>query len=452
MINHYRLKVKILLSFLSAPGRMQEEKFLGEVLLLTTSFTLPRAAVSPGAMRQLFHDGPPNSQGREVELPTTSHALDLPADSDTRLLGGQPTLVTKTRDGLVARDADTGEQKWSFQPALPEDFDWAASEDGSFLAVRQRNQVEVLDAVQGEKVRDLQLPPEAKFSTDPVERTHSIKFGPEHTVLADYKTVGRDGGRSWSEYNLAFFDAATGQGPEIAHMGSVGHLAFAPVVGKDGQTLFCDDSYGLKALDLGADRQLWQRNDLRCLKAVRFQADGRAAVLHIGGLDVVEPTTGKTLASKKGWLADDLQVQDDRILVRDSRNESMTSLRWDGSEEWSLKLPEKTAFKQVFATDDLIYATASSEKEGHQVRLLLADPRTGDVLAQSQPLGRLQHGLPLFQAQNKVYLALEGGAISVSPADLKMDELRQGARENPATIQVGNDFVQVGGVRLRARG
>lgn len=420
--------------------------------MLTTSFALPRAAVSPGEMRRLFHNGSPISQGREVDLPTTSHALDLPADSDTRLLGGHPTLVTRTPDGLVARDADTGEEKWSFRPARPEGFRWAASEDGAFLAVRQRNEVEVVDATRGEKVRDLQLPPEAEFSTDPVHGTRSIKFGPEHTVIADYKTVGRDGGRSWAEYNLAFFDVATGQGPEIAHMGSVGHMAFAPVVGKDGQTLFCDDSYGLKALDLGSDQKLWQRLDLRNLKSVQFQADGRAAVLHTFGLDVVDPRTGQTLASKKGWLADDLHVQDERILVRDGHGGStMTSLRWDGSEEWTLKLPEKSSFRQVFVTDDLIYATAASEKEGHQVRLLLADPHTGDVLAQSQPLGHLRHGLPLFQAQNKVYLALEGGAISVSPEDLKLDELRQGPRENPAAIQVGNDFVQVGGVRLRSR-
>ncbi|GMU56901.1 MAG: hypothetical protein AMXMBFR33_60470 [Candidatus Xenobia bacterium] len=416
---------------------------------------IKQTTVSQNDIRQLFGGRAPVVEGPEVEIQHGRHALDLPAGSDTRLLGGDPLLVTRTDDGLVARDPDSGEERWHYKPPESGRFSWAASQDGQFLAVRQRNQIEVVRADEGKGVQTLALPPEAEYSTDPVANTHTIKFGPEHTLIADYKAMGRDGSRSWAEHNLAFFDLDTGQGPAVAHMGSVGHMAFEPQVAPDGQTLLCDDSYGLKALDLTSDQKLWQRNDVRHVKSVEADGQGRLAVLHSGGLEILDQETGKTrILAKKGWLADELHAQDERLLVQDWRHESMTSVRWDGSEEWNLKLPAKTTFKQVIVTDDLIYATAASEEEGYQVRLLLADPRTGDVLAQSQLLGHLRHGLPMFQAQEKVYLALEDGAISFSPADLKLDQLKSDAAlsERPVGIEVGNNFVQVGGVRLKARG
>ncbi len=417
--------------------------------------TRPQTAVSQNDIRQLFGARAPVVEGPEVEIQHGRHALDLPANSDTRLLGGEPLLVTRTQDGLVARDPDSGEERWHYQPPEPGRFSWAASQDGQLLAVRQKNLIEVVCADEGKGVQTLALPPEAEYSPDPVANTSTVKFGPEHTLIADYKAEGRDGGRSWAEYNLAFYDLDTGQGPAVAHMGSVGRMAFSPQVAPDGQTLFCDDSYGLKALDLTGDQKLWQRNDVRHVKAVKVDDQGRMAVLHSGGLEILDQKSGKTVTmARKGWLADELLVQDDRLLVQDWRHESMTALRWDGTEEWSLKLPEKTELKQVILTNDLIYATASSEKEGYQVRLLLADPRTGDVLAQSQPLGHLRHGLPMFQAASKVYLALEDGAISFSPKDLELDQLKSDAArsDRPVNIEVGSNFVQVGGVRLKARG
>lgn len=417
--------------------------------------TRPQTAVSQNDIRQLFGARAPVVEGPEVDIPHGRHALDVPAGSDTRLLAGEPLVVTKTTDGLVARDPDSGEERWHYKPPEAGRFSWAASEDGQFLAVRQKNQIEVVRTDEGKGVQTLSLPPEAEYSTDPVANTSTVKFGPEHTLIADYKAEGREGSRSWAEYNLAFYDLDTGQGPAVAHMGSVGHMAFSPQVAPDGQTLFCDDSYGLKALDLTGDEKLWQRNDVRHVKEVRADGQGRVAVLHSGGLEILDQQSGQTLAmGKKGWLADELHAQDDRLLVRDWRNESLTALGWDGSEAWTLKLPDKTIFKQVILTDDLIYATASSEQDGHQVRLLLADPRTGDVLAQSQPLGHLRHGLPMFQAQDKVYLALEDGAISFSPGDLKIGQLKDDAAlsDRPVNIEVGSNFVQVGGVRLKARG
>ncbi len=405
-------------------------------------------------VRRLFGAREPVVKGPEVDIRPGRHALNVPADSDTRLLAGDPLLVTRVQDGLVAHDPDSGEQRWHYRPSREGSFSWAASEDGRFLAVRQDNQIEVLASEKGEAVQTLDLPPEAEVSRDPVARTKTVKFGPEHTLLADYKTVGRDGGRSWAEHNLAFYDLDTGRGPAIAHMGSVGFMAFAPVIAPDGQTLLCDDSYGLKALNLTDDSKLWSRNDLRNLKSVQSGPEGRLAVLHSGGLDIVDQASGKTVAQKKGWLADDMQVLGDRMLVRDWRHQSMTAVGWDGAEQWKLSLPDKTEFRQVIATRDLIYATASSEQDDRQVRLLLADPHTGDVLAQSQPLGYLRHGLPMFQAQDKVYLALEGGAVSFCPSELKLDELKREAAQahRPAAIEVGHDFVQVGGIRLKSRG
>lgn len=412
------------------------------------------SSVTQQDVRRLFGAREPVVQGPEVDIRPGRHALDLPANSDTRLLGGAPLMVTRVQDGLVAHDPDSGEERWHYRPPASGSFSWAASEDGRFLAVRQDNRIEVVASEKGEAVQTLELPPEAEVSRDPVARTKTVKFGPEHTLIADYKTVGRDGGRSWAEHNLAFYDLDSGRGPAIAHMGDVGFMAFAPVIAPDRQTLLCDDSYGLKALDLTDDSKMWKRNDLRNLKSVLSGPDDRLAVMHSGGLDVIERSTGKTVAQKKGWLCDDMQALEDRMLVRDWRNQSMTSLSWDGAEQWKLNLPEKTEFRQVIATRDLIYATASSEQDEHQVRLLLADPLTGDVLAQSQPLGYLRHGLPMFQAQDKVYLALEGGAISFCPGDLKLDQLKREAEQahQPAAIEVGHDFVQVGGVRLRSRG
>ncbi|MEW6281705.1 MAG: PQQ-binding-like beta-propeller repeat protein [Candidatus Eremiobacterota bacterium] len=428
--------------------------------MIQFTFTRPLAATkSPPStqaeIRQLFTDSAPSSQGLDLALDQADRLpLDLPADSDTRLLGSQePLLVTRQKGELVARDPDTGQEQWRYQPVGEGPFTWAASPDGEFVAVRQKDRIQVVETGDGQPVRELELP---KESLGGHEAPSSVRFGPGHTVMADYKAITQHGTASRLDYNLAFYEVTTGEGPEVVRIGNTGHMSLPPVVSPSGDVLYLDDSYGLKAVDVGSDRELWQRHDIRNIGALKTDAEGRILVSHTAGVDVLDPETGKSTATVKHyWLNSEcLELcGGDRFVVRDLLKPYMHSYGLDGGRAWTLELPEGYDFKQTLVTNDLIYATAVSKEDGYQVRLMLVDPVTGNVLAQSSPLGHMRHGLPLFQAENRVYLALDGGAIAFSPQDIQVDRLREAASESlqPASIEVGQDFVQVGGVRLKSR-
>lgn len=340
-------------------------------------------------------------------------------------------LVSRDGRTLTARDVETGEEKWSHTEGQGPGGcvqAFAVSPQEPLIALTAGSQgIALLDARDGRRFHQWDPPLKTWYAGE-----NSLRFAADGRVVASLGNGGK-------ETCLLIYDANEVEKPPVQV--TLPTATVQTVSSPDGKTLFASAFYQsrLYAVDLVQGKVAWDIG----LVGHGEPATGPEGNLYVAseeGLKALDPATGGELWTAPG-RGSGAHVAADGTVYR-SRGGSLQAFSASGTEKWTA--PGELGFPPVVG-DSLLYTTARE-------RLILIDRESGKVVAESDPIGSKK--ATFFQAPDgKVYLAVDDGVVSFEPQDLQLDKLsrKSVAEEGPRSIRIGDGFVAVGGVRLKAR-
>lgn len=405
----------------------------------------PQREVTERDLRKLFLEGSKPLETGLNKLVSESPKVSVPTHGRHHLVEGARTLLVD-REGrtLHGLDVQTGEKLWSHTEGdgpggCVRAFDVSSKHGLVALTDGSRSTgIRLLDSQTGALEHTLSVPVKDWNAGE-----NSLEFSGDRLV-AEFGTGGE-------RCHVLVYDMKSPEAaPKQAELPSRSlKTAFSP----NGETLFAAGTYESKlyALDLETGQPRWEK---------RFQnaddplvgPDGSLYLKTWTGVKALDPASGDERWSQGGPDTSAFLRPDGTLMLRDGHR--LSAWQPDGARIW--EAPDLGgSYSRPVQAENLLYATVTGKSRGFEKsaqRLVVLDSQTGQVMAQSEPLpGK---GASFYQDSGNVYLRVGDEITRFNPSDLGLSGLEDralGEPAKPSTIQMGNGFVSVGGVRLKSR-